>query len=77
MDRTCRTCAYHDSFSWVCFNGESEHRADITMKEQTCRFWSAKPTGEWIIKQKPQKAEQKTKNRAERRAEQKERRKRP
>ena len=29
-EENCSTCAWHDSFSWVCFNGLSEHRADFT-----------------------------------------------
>lgn len=31
--------AWHDSFSWVCFNGLSEHRADFTDPENTCQEW--------------------------------------
>ncbi len=26
MEKECFTCAWHDNFSWVCFNGNSEHR---------------------------------------------------
>lgn len=47
-ERTCRTCAWHDSFSWACFNGDSPYRADFTQNEQKCRFWEL---------QKPQNAE--------------------
>lgn len=47
-DRTCATCAWHDSFSWVCFNGDSPYCADFTQNEQKCRFWEL---------QKPQQAE--------------------
>lgn len=36
-EENCSTCAWHDSFSWVCFNGLSEHRADFTDPENTCR----------------------------------------
>ena len=38
-EQTCKTCAWHDGFSWVCFNGESEHRADFTLDDQTCPCW--------------------------------------
>lgn len=38
-EKNCSTCAWHDSFSWVCFNGLSEHRADFTDPENTCREW--------------------------------------
>lgn len=31
--------APYDSFSWVCFNGLSEHRADFTDPENTCQEW--------------------------------------
>lgn len=39
MEKSCSTCAWHDRFSWVCFNGLSEHRADFTDPEDNCRFW--------------------------------------
>lgn len=35
----CRTCRYHDDFSWVCFNGDSEYRADFTNPEWSCSKW--------------------------------------
>lgn len=38
-EENCSTCAWHDSFSWVCFNGLSEHRADFTDPENTCPEW--------------------------------------
>lgn len=42
-DRTetpsCSTCKWHDGFSWVCFNGLSEHRADFTDPEDCCEKW--------------------------------------
>lgn len=37
---TCETCKYHDSFSWVCFNPDSEHRADFTMNEDVCNEYA-------------------------------------
>ncbi len=36
MEKECFTCAWHDNFSWVCFNGNSEHRADFTDPEDSC-----------------------------------------
>lgn len=38
-EENCSTCAWHDSFSWICFNGLSEHRADFTDPENTCQEW--------------------------------------
>ena len=38
-DKTCCTCRWHDSFSWLCFNGRSEHRSDFTDPEDTCPEW--------------------------------------
>ena len=53
-DRTCRTCAWHDGFSWVCFNGESEHRADFTLDDQTCPYWQKHRTAEQRRKSRKQ-----------------------
>ena len=36
----CGTCAYHDNFSWVCFNPEAENRGDFTNSEHGCSFWT-------------------------------------
>nr|DAH27753.1 MAG TPA: hypothetical protein [Caudoviricetes sp.] len=33
---TCRTCCWHDSFSWACFNGNSPYCADFTDDNCTC-----------------------------------------
>ena len=38
-DKTCSTCCWHDRFSWVCFNGMSERRADFTDPEDSCQWW--------------------------------------
>lgn len=35
----CCTCAWHDGYTWVCFNGNSEYRADFTDPENTCPAW--------------------------------------
>lgn len=42
QDGTCFTCAWHDNFSWVCFNGNSEHRADFTDPEDSCPAWEGR-----------------------------------
>ena len=39
FEKTCCTCRWHDSFSWVCCNGCSENRADFTDPEWTCQVW--------------------------------------
>lgn len=35
----CGNCAYHDNFTGVCFNGDSEHRADFTENDYKCEVW--------------------------------------
>ena len=32
----CKTCAYHDDFSWVCTNADSSYVADFTDNEDWC-----------------------------------------
>lgn len=36
---TCAECKWHDSFSWVCFNGLSKQAAGITDPEDYCKEW--------------------------------------
>lgn len=38
----CKTCKYHDDFSWVCFNPEADDRADFTNSEYTCNRWKSR-----------------------------------
>ena len=38
----CKTCKYHDDFSWVCFNPEADDRADFTDNEHKCNRWTSK-----------------------------------
>lgn len=38
----CKNCKYHDDFSWVCFNGESEHRGDFTDDDDSCYLFERK-----------------------------------
>ena len=40
--KCCENCAYHDDFSWVCFNPEAEDRADFTNNEYTCNCWMSR-----------------------------------
>ena len=41
-NKCCENCAYHDDFSWVCFNPEAEDRADFTNNEYTCNCWTSR-----------------------------------
>lgn len=45
MEINCKTCRRHDYFTWVCFNGDSEHCADFTEPECCCEFWEGKEDG--------------------------------
>ena len=38
-EKCCKTCKKHDDFTWVCFNGDSEHYADFTEPDCVCEFW--------------------------------------
>lgn len=39
--RCCATCAYHDDWTWVCFNPEAYDRADFTDNEHFCSCWTS------------------------------------
>lgn len=39
VDKSCFTCKWHDGFSWVCYNGLSECRADFTDPDDVCKEW--------------------------------------
>lgn len=41
-EQRCETCAYHDDFSWVCFNPEADDRADFTDSEHKCNCWMSR-----------------------------------
>lgn len=41
-EQRCETCAYHDDFSWVCFNPEADDRADFTDNEYKCDCWTSR-----------------------------------
>lgn len=40
--KSCESCKWHDDFSWACFNGSSEYRADFTDNTHTCEEWEAR-----------------------------------
>ena len=40
--QVCEFCKWHDDFSWVCFNGESEKRADFTNNDDCCIEWESR-----------------------------------
>ena len=41
-NRYCGNCAYHDDWTWVCFNPEAYDRADFTDNEYTCKCWTSR-----------------------------------
>lgn len=41
MEKLCGFCIYHDEFTWVCFNGNSQYCADYIAPDRTCRFWES------------------------------------
>lgn len=41
-NKCCATCAYHDDWTWVCFNPESDDRADFTDSEHKCNCWMSR-----------------------------------
>ena len=40
-EKRCGNCRWHDSFTWVCTNGDSEKRADMTDEDFSCGVWEA------------------------------------
>ena len=40
--RCCWNCKWHEQYSWVCCNGDSDHRADFTDDEFVCEQWEVK-----------------------------------
>lgn len=39
QEKCCATCAYHDDWTWVCFNPDSDDRADFTDETYVCDCW--------------------------------------
>lgn len=42
INRACKTCDWHDNFSWACCNGLSEWRAEFTDDNFVCEQWELK-----------------------------------
>jgi len=50
MENNCEGCIWHDEWTWVCCNGDSEHRADFVncgceykeCENQPCAFTEGK-----------------------------------
>lgn len=42
INKNCNTCIWHDNFTGVCFNGDSEWRADFTDDNYYCKYWKYK-----------------------------------
>ena len=38
---TCSDCCWYEGYSWICYNGQSEHSLDFTDPEDTCPKWRA------------------------------------
>lgn len=41
-ENQCKTCNYHDDWTWVCFNPESEKRANFTDNGDFCIEWEGR-----------------------------------
>ena len=41
-NKCCETCAYHDDWTWACFNPEAKDRADFTDDSYVCDCWEDK-----------------------------------
>lgn len=41
-NKCCGNCAYHDDWTWVCFNPEADDRADFTDNEHKCNRWTSR-----------------------------------
>lgn len=41
-NRCCGNCAYHDNWTWVCFNPEADDAADFTDESHVCDCWEEK-----------------------------------
>lgn len=37
--KVCETCEYHDDFTYLCCNGDSEHLAEYTSPDDSCEHW--------------------------------------
>lgn len=39
--KRCENCRWFDDFTWCCYNGASEWRADFTAPGFVCEQWEA------------------------------------
>ncbi len=39
MEKKCKTCAYHDNYTWACSNAYSDQVADFTDNDFVCEVW--------------------------------------
>lgn len=37
--KTCKTCKWYEPFCGVRCNGDSEHRANFRLEDETCEEW--------------------------------------
>lgn len=44
--KKCKTCKWHDDFSWACCNGDSDECADFTDNDYVCSHWEAAESNE-------------------------------
>ena len=42
MNKCCETCDWYEDLQGVCFNGDSEYRADFTEPEDFCEAWEGR-----------------------------------
>lgn len=40
--KTCKTFRWYVAFEGACCNGDSEHRADFRLEDETCEEWERK-----------------------------------
>lgn len=38
-EKICCNCRWHESYTWVCFNGLSLNCTDVTDVEDSCEHW--------------------------------------
>lgn len=41
-EKVCRTCMFHDEFSWACCNGYSPYVAEFMDDRSNCGYWKEK-----------------------------------
>ena len=46
IERNCSNCKYWDDFTGICWNGDSDERADFTDGEFVCKWYEAKEAAE-------------------------------